>query len=164
MGRTSRGLSHAKQGQQQGETRLLRALSRWILKNIQGWRLHGLSGQPTPLLECPNIKVFSLISAACQPWLWSFCQALLWRAHLCVLSNHHTGTGRLLLAYPEAPSSLFWTSPTPSVSLYRTNTPDFDHPRGSLLNSLSLIDILPLLGGACPKLKVVTRCAFMSAE
>lgn len=70
--------------------------------------------------------------------------------------------GKTLLGHPEALSSLGWSSPTPSASLYRTNAPAPDHPRASLLNSLQLIDILPVLGDS--KQKAVTRCALMTAE
>ena len=116
------------------------------------------------LLHCWSVLrwIFSFMSTPYQPWFLSFCQALLWRPHLQLLSNHHAGMGRLLLGHPEATSSPGWTSPTPSVSLHRRKAPAFDHSRGSLLNSLQWIDILSPLEAL--KLKAVNRCALMSAK
>lgn len=60
--KASSATSGSGQGQLQGETRLLGALSAGGLGRFCLWRLHDLPAQPFVLLDCPVLAPFFLIS------------------------------------------------------------------------------------------------------
>lgn len=55
----------SKREQFQGQTRLLKSLSVWVLKNLQEQRQHNFSGQPAPLSDCCPYIQFLLTSSLC---------------------------------------------------------------------------------------------------
>lgn len=117
------------------------------LENFQAWRLHDLSGQPTPLLHCLHGEKVSPISSwslsfQFMPTVSHLPATHLWKAWLYPLINLFVGIWRLLWGPPKAFSSPGWRSPIPSASPHRLSTPA---PWPSLLNLLKFTNVCLVL-------------------
>lgn len=137
------------------------------LVNLQGWRLHNISGQLVPLPYCAYGENVFPLCLNLYFNLYSLSLAFLhrnWRVWLCLLNDLPVGPGRLLLGPTKAISSPGWTNPVPAASLHCTSA---QVPTMSWWYSTELTAVYPCLCCTVWKAQDWTgycRCGLVNAE
>lgn len=140
----SRPASCWKQSQLCNQTWLLRALSKYVLENLQGWKLHNHFGQPAHCLAVLIVKEFLLIFI---PNLSCFILGLMPPASCPVRQcehppsvQSHPADTEAAAGLPQSPLCSQRLEPSSLSLSQRTSAPvPFDHLGGPSLNPLQFI-------------------------
>lgn len=123
----------------------------WLLKNIQGWRLNNISGQPVPMIV--SIHAFCLL-LSCHTWLRRVWVCLL---DTCLPCKYQKVAIRLLLSLPQAKQARF----PQYLFLAQALVPSHFH--SSSLNLLRFIDFF-FLHWETQNWMQYSGCGLMSAK